>query len=254
MPSIIIREYQYGDEKKIRELIYSTEMEKVGPLFRSVFLTEISLQVLMILSALVFIFGGIPLKFCLLIFPIAALLFYAAIYLGLMWHLRGSMEDLEEYTMQSPSSGLWVAEVVAQTSDQTVDCLHVRQVSDSKLGIIGLLAIKEKVDINLQEPPHTVGLISRFAICKKFRRLGVGSELFSVCWEKAFKHYRAVEVLVAENQIPARNFFEKHEFSLLTEHEVSLLPSVVSFRQLRYRRACVRAIGEDDLIETLCQK
>jgi len=257
MPSIIIRRYQYGDQKTIRDLVSCCEMEKIVPLFKSLFLTEITLQVLMIMSALVFIFGGIPLKFCLLIFPGSAILFYLGIYLGLLWHLGGSLEDLdncEEVYMQSPNSGVWVAEIVAQSPDKNVECLQVRKVAENRLGIIGVLALKEKVDVNMQEPPHTVGLISRFTIEKQSRRLGAGSELLSVCWEQALKQFRAVEVLVSENQSTARNFLEKHEFTLLLDHEVSWLPSVVSFKQLRYRRACVRTIGEDDLVETHCQK
>lgn len=53
-------------------------------------------------------------------------------------------------------------------------------------------------------------LIRRIAVLKKYRSCGVGSKLYK--WVEEFSTGSKITLCVRESNIPAQNFYQKHEF------------------------------------------
>jgi len=254
-----IREFECGEEQRLVQLMRQERLHHLKPLFLAAFFREITLQILMICTALLFIFCNIPLAYCLVTLPIAAIFVLAVVLIGQFLDQQEdcrTLESLMEVLQTDPKTGLWVAQAVSdQQKPQVQDGLvRIKMAKKIESGILGFCALQIKTDKNMQEPPRSVGLITHFIINKNCRRQGLGQLLFAQMWNHAMANFRAVEVRLAEHQLVARNFLERQDFSILSQTQndsVGALHTMLAQRFLRLRRACVHTTMEDDLLQEM---
>lgn len=78
---IVIRCYKPGDEFYCKELLKNSVMSSMNAAFFGTLFKEIVFQVVILLSAIMFIFFGLPLTVCTLVIPVVVLLVYIGTYL-----------------------------------------------------------------------------------------------------------------------------------------------------------------------------
>ncbi|XP_023335500.1 uncharacterized protein LOC111706793 [Eurytemora carolleeae] len=262
MAHVLIRPYKYEDEREVQKLVQNSCLEQVNPVYLGAFFRESTIQVLLVFCALSFIFCGVPLYLCWVIFPVAAVLLYPVVYLG-FWHWLATqakdLDNIDENYGSNPKACFWIAELISEemanncrTSEKVLFLKNVK--AFSKPEIIAVCAVYVKTDKNMQEPPNTVGVVGRFAVKKDFQRFGLAGEMFAVLWNHSLYLFRALEVDISEHQVIARNFFEKRDFTFLHQTDCSAVPLLFNYRIQRMRRACILNSMEDDLKETIIQK
>ncbi len=73
--------------------------------------------------------------------------------------------------------------------------------------LVGVVALVEKRDPDMREPPGTVAWLRRMAVDAGFRRQGLGSKLVDLVMEHcADAGFRAVELITTQAHEPARYY------------------------------------------------
>jgi len=69
-------------------------MSSLGPTFRGMLFKEITFQLVILLSAIMFIFFGMPLTVCLVVIPIVVILVYVGTYISFAIKLAEIDEEI----------------------------------------------------------------------------------------------------------------------------------------------------------------
>jgi len=91
---VIIRAFKPGDEAGCKKLIRDGVMSSFSATFCGMLFKEITFQLMILLSAIMFIFCGMPLTVCLSIVPIVVALMYAGTYVSFAAKLTEINEEI----------------------------------------------------------------------------------------------------------------------------------------------------------------
>lgn len=78
--TVVIRNYYPGDELQCRRILHTATMSTVWVAFRSALTREITLQLIVVLTAVMFVFFGFSPSLCLLSVPLSAFVIFLAVY------------------------------------------------------------------------------------------------------------------------------------------------------------------------------
>ena len=181
-PSVIVRSFQYGDEKQVRRLLQNATMSTTWPMFFSFAKREITSQSSLILAAVLFVLFGLPLAHSLISIPIVLLLLAISTWIGhrlKIFLTHNDLTDIGASYQSNAKCGFWVAEIVDKKAliSSPNKAKIVREESSKsrhELGreIIGTIAVTIKADPDLREPPDSVAWIRRMAVSPKYHRKG----------------------------------------------------------------------------------
>lgn len=79
---VIVRAFKPGDETGCTKLIRDGVMSSLSATFCGMLFKEITFQLIILLSAIMFIFFGMPLTVCLSVVPVIVALMYAGTYVS----------------------------------------------------------------------------------------------------------------------------------------------------------------------------
>lgn len=101
---ILIREYSPQDAPCITELVKNAYLSNVNTGWCNAIFKEITFQLIVLTAAIMFIFFGVPLFYCLIAIPVVIIIIYIAIYLSFY------TKAIELVSSRRPLK-CWVAEV-----------------------------------------------------------------------------------------------------------------------------------------------
>lgn len=84
---IVVRPIAPGDQKQIKQIVRKGTMSPLNSFYLAAVTQEITIQVCVILSGIIFIVLEVPFHLCWISFPLVAALLYIAIYLGYLKRL-----------------------------------------------------------------------------------------------------------------------------------------------------------------------
>jgi len=250
---IVVRPFAPGDEKEVKQIVREGTVAPLKSFYFAALTQEITIQVCVILSAIIFIVLGVPFHLCWISFPLVALLLFISFYLGDWYKTSTSRLDLDNLSSSygsDPRTGFWVAEAWEPRSglEQVSFCSEDEVSEIEKEGgmvgysrrLVGTVGVMVKRDPDKKEPPNSVGFLRRLAVKEKYQHKGVGQELMTA----AFKHcvdakYRAVELFVTHSHYRARSFLEKQEWKMISSHDKTyMLFFTVGFYV--FRKPCIK--------------
>lgn len=250
---IAIRPFASGDEKEIKEIVRKGAMSPFNSFYLAALTQEITIQICVIMSGIIFIVLEVPFHFCWISFPLVAVLLYITIYLGYRYKIHTSHHDLDNLETNygsDPRCGLWVAEAwepragVDQVSFCSQDDVDRLQQEGGMVGysskLVGTVAMAVKRDPDKKEPPNSVGYLRRLSVVGKYQHKGVGQELCTTAFHHCMdNNYRAVELIITQSHFQARSFFDKQEWKMMSSHNKTYLWFfTVGFFVLR--KPCIR--------------
>ncbi|KAJ9599166.1 hypothetical protein L9F63_010343 [Diploptera punctata] len=249
---IIIRDYRPGDELFCREIIKEGTMSTVNTAFFTGLTREITLQIMIFASAIMFIFFGFPFSVCLGSIPAVIILMYIFIWLGHTYKALEMTQDVNNIPrvyMSSEYTGFWVAEVYEPyfmtrephqikytvMTERDFRALYpgVSETQHQKK-IVGTVAITRSKD-SLDK-----AWLRRMAVNPKYQRKGIASvltdEAIRFCNEKG---YAAIELVTSECHDAARELYLKKGFDLKQMYHKQIFGTIVTIQMyqliLRFR-------------------
>lgn len=237
---IVIRDYRPGDELYCKEILREGTMSTVNTAFVAGLTREITFQAMVVTSAVMFIFMGVPLSVCLGSIPVVIVLMYIIIYLAHAVKTLEMMQDISNiprFYMSSDYTGFWVAEAcepMFMTQDPKnakylVMTEHEMQLQSVKLAshlrkkIIGTIAVSRS------RTEENAAWLRRMAVHPRYQHKGIGSKLIEeVLNFAAQKGYAAVELLTSECHNDARELYLKKGFELKQMYHKHVFGSLVS--------------------------
>ncbi|XP_059469444.1 uncharacterized protein LOC132193084 [Neocloeon triangulifer] len=221
---LLVRDYRPGDEISCCEIVQEGTMSTVNRAFVSALIREVTFQLMVLASAIMFIFMGLPLKACLYVIPGVIVFMYLAVWGGHMFKALEQQQDVRNVPrmyMSSENTGFWVAEVFEPffSNGATGKLALVNEAGLKGCGLdltncrrvlVGTIAVS-KSKLN----PEQGAWIKRLAVKNKYRHRGVGTallnEAISFCRTSG---YQEVELVTSECQDTARELCFKQGFDL----------------------------------------
>ena len=243
---IFIRRCRYGDEKQISSLVTQATLSTVNPFFIKLASKETTAQFMLMLAAVAFIVFGTPLKYCLLVLPATFGLIYFLVWIG--HHIKAwqhtDLNCIDETYMSSPRCGLWVAEVVDESSNGSCEYLVESNSNFSDTSrrpgiLVGTVAVVIKDDQDKTEPPGSVAWMRRLAVHSSFKRKGLGEKLVEVGLKHSVQNnFRAVELVTTECHEAARGLYLKKGFEIYQCYKRDFMLGLASINLYRLRMPC----------------
>ncbi|XP_075216749.1 N-acetyltransferase family 8 member 3-like [Lycorma delicatula] len=236
---IVIRDYKPGDESQCYEVVKEGTMSTVNAAFVAGLTREITFQIMVLASAVMFIFLGIPIGFCLGSIPGVIVFMYFCVWSGHKYKAVEMSQDLSNIPrvyMSSDYTGFWVAEAyepVLMINDRSLvkyTFLNEEEFKKKDLSrgsyfkkIVGTVAItRSKVS-------EDCAWLRRMAVTRDYQCKGIASallnEVLKFCHEK---NYNGVELVTTECHDVAREFYVKKGFELKQMYHKQLLGSLVT--------------------------
>lgn len=236
---IIIRDYKPGDESQCYEIVKEGTMSTVNAAFIAGLSREITFQVMVLASAVMFIFLGIPIGFCLGSIPGVIVFMYICVWCGHKYKAVEMSQDLANIPrvyMSSDYTGFWVAEAYEPplilgdkslikytiVNEDEFKKRHLNQGSYFKK-IVGTVALTRS------RTSENCAWLRRMAVTHDYRRKGIASalldEVFRFCHEK---NYSGVELITTECHDVAREFYVRKGFELKHMYHKQLFGSLVT--------------------------
>lgn len=253
---ILIRPALSRDKAEIIKMHKQAQYENLSTNFIESFLRELTVQLIVVLSAVLFILVGIPLHFCLISIPIVATGILMAVMAGHFHKAhchKKNLEHMSEKYQLDPKCGFWVAEAwEGSLNDRQVQFVNESDIAEMesqgllpnrRKTLVGTVAVGIKEDKDMSEPPGTVGLLERLLVVADCRRMGVGQELVLRAWEQCGHHVQAVELSMQANNNLARRFFEKQEWVLQAVMETQIF-GLVRGEKMVYRKQCKKSLDD----------
>merc|ERR1719376_240148 len=100
MTVIVIRPATKADNPQITELHRKSALQNLSSSFIQTFLTEITIQLVVVVAAMLFILGGIPLTLCVLAIPLVAMVILLVVIAGWLHQLHTDLQDLHHLYQQ----------------------------------------------------------------------------------------------------------------------------------------------------------
>lgn len=237
---IVIRDYRPGDELQCKEIVREGTMSTVNTAFIAGLTREITFQAMVVTSAVMFIFMGVPLSICLGSIPVVIVAMYVIIYLAHTLKTMEMMQDISSiprFYMSSDYTGFWVAEA-CEPMFMTQDPKHakylvmtesemqrqsVQLASHLKKTVIGTIAVTRS------KSEENTAWLRRMAIHPRYQHKGIGSQLVDEVIKFAVsKGYDAIELVTSECHNNARELYLKKGFELKQMYHKHVFGSLVS--------------------------
>jgi GNAT superfamily N-acetyltransferase len=239
---VIIRYYKPGDELFCREIIKEGTMSTVNAAFIAGLTREITFQTMVLSSALMFIFLGVPFSVCFWSIPVVIILMYAFIWLGHTFKALEMTQDVSNIPrvyMSSEYTGFWVAEVhepyfmTREPSQVKYTIMTERELKDNNIDIAQHHVKKIVGTVAITRSKHSIDTawMRRMAVNPKYQRKGIASvlvdEALRFCKDKG---YAAVELVTSECHDAARELYLKKGFELKQMYHKSIVGTVVTIQ------------------------
>ncbi|XP_011865570.1 PREDICTED: probable N-acetyltransferase CML3 [Vollenhovia emeryi] len=231
---VIVRAFKPGDEVGCTELIRDCVMSSLGTTFRGMLFKEITFQLLIMLSAIMFIFFGLPLTVCLSVVPVVVALTYAGTYVSFaakMTEINGEVTNIPRLYMSNAFSCFWVAEAFEPY-------LTMRRPEEARYTIMTEKQFSQvNLDASLQARKivGTVGLckshrldrsawIKRLCVHERYRRKGIAACLLNEAVQFAIDAgYSCANIVASEYTEEGRELCFKKGFELKQMYHKSIL-------------------------------
>lgn len=236
---IVIRDYKPVDELQCSQVIWEGTMSTVNTAFVVGLMREITFQMMILFSAVMFIFFGFPLSLCLCSIPGVIILIYFFVWCAHIFNaleIQQDVSNIPRVYMSSNFTGFWIAEAyeprifskLPSEINYTIlkeSEFEEKQVDTSKftkhvIGTVGIVKSKS-VDGN--------AWLRRMAVTSKYRKKGVATALLNeaiqFCAEKG---YTGVHLVTAECHDNARSLFMKKGFLLKQMYHKQLAGTLVT--------------------------
>lgn len=237
---IVVRDYRPGDELQCKEILREGTMSTVNTAFFAGLTREITFQAMVVTSAVMFIFMGVPLSVCLGSIPVVIVAMYVIVYLAHTFKTLEVMQDIASiprFYMSSDYTGFWVAEA-CEPMFMTQDPKHARYLllteddmqrqaiqlaSHLRRRIIGTIAITRS------KSEENTAWMRRLAVHPRYQNKGIDAKLVDEALRFATeKGYNAVELVTSECQNDARELYLKKGFELKQMYHRHVFGSLVS--------------------------
>ncbi|XP_018910664.2 N-acetyltransferase family 8 member 3 [Bemisia tabaci] len=236
---IVIRDYQPGDELQCQEVVKEGTMSTVNAAFFAGLTREITFELMVLMSALMFIFFGFPFSVCFASIPVVIALMYCCIYAGHSFkamEMLGDLSNIPRVYMSNDHTGFWVAEVLEPcynfTSPKNIDysiisqkhfrclSLDLKQYRKKIIGTVGIVKSRNF---------ENFAWLRRMAVSSGYQRKKVASSLLDEALRFcASKHYVAVELITTECHDSARSLYLKKGFELRQIYHKKYVCNIVS--------------------------
>ncbi|XP_069690206.1 N-acetyltransferase family 8 member 3-like [Periplaneta americana] len=239
---VVIRYYKPGDELLCREIIREGTMSTVNTAFIAGLTREITFQTMILTSAMMFIFLGVPFGVCFWSIPAVIVLMYVFIWLGHTYKALEMTEDVSNIPrvyMSSEFTGFWVAEAHEPY-------FMTREPNNVKYTIMSERELRERnIEIHQNHGKRVVGTVAitrsrngpdtawlrRMAVAPRYQRKGIASALLDealrFCMDRG---YAAVELVTSECHDAARELYLKKGFELKQMYHKPIVGTVVSIQ------------------------
>lgn len=234
---IVIRYYKPGDEFQCREIVKEGAMATVNNAMFS--LIEITFQMVVLTTAVMFIFFGSSFVACMCSIPLVIAFMYFCIWSGHMFkalELTQDLGNIPRVYMSSDSTGFWVAEAfepfsMNQDATQfnyeifTENDLKQRNIDTSNLRrtLVGTLGIVKS------DSSEDCAWLRRMSVKSKYQHKGIAkallNEAIQFCSEK---DYQCIELTTSEWHDNARSLYVKKGFQLRQMYHKQLLGSIIT--------------------------
>jgi GNAT superfamily N-acetyltransferase len=239
---VVIRYYKPGDELFCREIVKEGTMSTVNAAFVAGLTREITFQTMVLTSALMFIFMGVPFSVCFWSVPVVIILMYLFIWLGHSFkalEMTNDVTNIPRVYMSSEYTGFWVAEVhepyfMTREPDQVKYTITTeRELKDNNIEIAEHHGKKivGTVAITRSKYCTDTAWLRRMAVTPKYQRKGIASvlvdEALRFCKDKG---YSAVELVTSECHDAARELYLKKGFDLKQMYHKQIVGTLVTIQ------------------------
>ncbi|KAJ8922263.1 hypothetical protein NQ315_004201 [Exocentrus adspersus] len=236
MYSIIIRQQKETDTPAISEVVRNAYISNVCNNWLSTLFSEITFQLIVLVSAFLFICLGVPLLYCLISIPLVLAGLYVIIYGSLLMKAAQLMYEKKPLMC-------WVAEayeplfVMKNPENCWYKLVDENEINPEEIKtegcqrrIVGTIAVMQ----------HSLkddwAWLFRLAVDKRYRRKGVGSKLIqnvkSWCQEN---HYNNIELVLTECQEGARELFNVAGFDVKQLYHKQICTNIVTMQMFQLR-------------------
>ncbi|XP_049947347.1 probable N-acetyltransferase camello [Schistocerca serialis cubense] len=238
MGTVVIRYYQPGDQLQCQEIVKEGIMSTVNTAFFAGLLREITFQSIILVSALLFIFVGVPFRICFLTVPASVIfIVYGGIYFA---HVMRAMEvsqeiaDIPRVYMSSRDTGFWVAEVhepLSNTLKPKSEIKYRLATEHDQLNALGgyQRRVVGTIAVMRCRTTDNAAWIRRLAVSSDYRRKGIGSALvdraLSFCSERG---YKTAELVTTECHSEAGALYFKKGFETKQIYHRQIIGSLVT--------------------------
>ncbi|KAK2576262.1 hypothetical protein KPH14_005628 [Odynerus spinipes] len=236
---IVIRCYKPGDELYCKEILKNSVMSSMNATFLGILFKEIFFQVVILLSAIMFIFFGLPLTVCSLVIPAVAILVYIGTYLEFLtkaMEVDKEVFNIPRVYMSNAFSCFWVAEAFEpylmnfNPKDVQYKIMTEQQFCDSNIDvsshtkkIVGTVALSKSHRLDKG------AWIKRLCVHEQYRRKGIASSLLNVSIQFAIDQgYSCANVVASEYTQGGRELCLKKGFELQQMYHKSILGSLIT--------------------------
>ncbi|GLH09661.1 hypothetical protein R5R35_013523 [Gryllus longicercus] len=243
---IVIRDYKPGDERNCQEVIRESTMSTVNTAFFSGLTREITFQVIILTSALMFIFLGVPFNICFGSIPVVIALMYVCVWLSHVFkavQLNVDMGSIPRMYMSSEYTGFWVAEVYEKLMDiRNPQSLQFTIINSDESQKMDLSAYRKRIvgtiAVTRSHNNEDTAWIRRMGVVKSYQRKGIASalvdEVLRFCRDKCYQY---VELVTTECHDAARELFLNKGFELKQMYHKQIVGSIITVQmfELMYK-------------------
>ncbi|KAF4533190.1 hypothetical protein B566_EDAN001732 [Ephemera danica] len=247
MSVVVLRDYHPGDEIQCQDIIREATMSTVNVAFISGLTREFTFQLMVLVAAVMYIFIGIPLKFCLYVIPGVIIFIYICIWAAHSFkalELNQDINNIPRVYMSSDSTGFWVAEAYEPYFASTWPDGKAMIVNESGLKSCGIdinkcrRTIVGTVAIACSRESEDVGWLRRMAVRPQYQRRGIAKALLreavSFCRTKGYKE---VELVTSECHDAARELYLSAGFDVKQMYHKPIVGNLITLTmyQLIYK-------------------
>ena len=242
---VVIRPFNPSDETDCKKIAGASVMSTVSRTFFSALFRETTFQLMVFLSAILFIIIGIPFGYCAFSVPLTVAFLYAAVWTSTSiksMEIQSELCLVKRHYQESDKTVFLVAEYYAPMLDLqpgakiTFITLTDFQGLENQLsqkcrriiGFIGIARNKEKA---------CSAWLKRLAVDAGHQRKKVATELLArasqFCYERG---YSSIEVCITECQQEAKEFFLHSHFELEQLYHKRVMGSTAVYTKYLFRK------------------
>jgi len=226
---VVIRPFRREDQSRAQELLKEGTMEPVNRFFISSLTREIMYQAVIMVAALMFIIGGLPLSYTIAAIPTVMLLAYVTIWSAHYYkakYLHHDMTNIMKSYMGSDKTCFFVAEAFCNKNNprwKNEKPAFITEVEFEKLDQTGVISnnrdltreLVGTIAVTRAKESGVVAWVRRKSVNKAWRKKGVASALVDrvtkFCSQKGFI---GIELVTTECHDSARRLYEKKGFEV----------------------------------------
>lgn len=242
---VLIRPFTQGDEVDCKHIAGSSVMSTVPRTFFSAVLRETTFQLMVFLSAILFIVVGIPFGYCAISVPLTIAFLYAVIWSSSMMkslEIQNELSLVKQQYQESDKTTFLVAEYYGPVLDLSPGENMIFITPSESQGLESELSHKSKriiglIGITRSKEKACSSWLKRLAVDNKFQRKRVATELLTkasqFCYERG---YSSIEVCITECQQEAKEFFLHRDFELEQLYHKRVMGSTAVYTKYLFRR------------------